>query len=715
MKRIVLMLFLFVFINTTANAQLLGEWKNLKFYQYGKDTVDYPFDGQNPVMKVMVINGGATNSPSNIALKVTCPQAKGGLLNNFPNGGSLVVLKPGDTTFVSCWVIEIYQNPTTPFQNGEFRTINATFTFETGSMSNRESYNVKRDFVIYYAGQTNTTSLGNTAIKGSIIFPAKPFPNARLTYNTLNWSGSNLTLTPSDSGYTFSGAIGDRGDWYLGFSAEGYQANVTKINRNTAQNIRITPKSSTEKPNLQYDLISTIQTKTGFWRGAVSESEKTFCVFPGQENWSSTGDSALKANALIYKYSFEGQKLWEFAPGWETWGGDMTRDGKYVVYALFTGTGASASYKGPFTIGLLDGLTGKKIWEKTGEKIYESYEVVFSEDGKYIAVGTTGSGQVSLLERETGKTVWSAPIAGELEVGQGFGQVRRMKFDSKGEYVYAGSGDNYLRKIRVSDGKIIWRTFVGAWPFVNGLNISNNEQYIALGMKSAQVAVVRASDGKMLWTYDTGNFDELFFSPDNAYVASYSGKHFAVETGEFLGKSSSPAIGAFTNDSKYVCRFPGEVYLYGVTGIAESFYKSSSGTNIAQKAGEQAQWGYLTNDNKYVVIAARDMSAPPQTGLVLFRAKSSATSVQQRLGSGFDTFEMFPNPAANELTIRLQSASQMETTISIRTLFGTPIIQRTFTNESVLSVDCSALSQGMYVVDCTIGSSTYSRLLVISR
>ena len=709
-----LMFLLAFMLPALASAQLLGEWKNLKFYKYGKDTVDFPFDGQNPIVKVMIVNAGTANSPSGIVLSVKSSAVQGGQLNQFPNGGSLVVLRPGDTTYVSCWVIELYQKPITPFRNAEFRTIPTEFVFETGNMMSRESYSLKRDFVLFYGGQ-NPSPVGTSRIQGTIVFPAKPYPNAQLSINTLNWRSGNLTLTPNDSGYAFSGVIGDRGDWYVALTSAGYKSQTVKINRSQAQSIRIAPEASNERPLLQYDLITSVQTSTGFWRGAVSESEKTMCVFPGQENWNLSQDSALKVSAKIYKYSLEGQKIWEFAPGWETWGGDMSRDGKYVAYALYAGTGVGASYKGSFAIGLVDGLTGRELWKKTGEKVYESYEIVFSDDARFIAVGSTGSGQVALLQRETGNTVWTAPTAGELEGG--FGQVRRMKFDTKGEFLYVGSGDNYLRKIRVSDGKIVWRTFVGAWPFVNGLNISADGSLIALGMKSAQVAVVRASDGTRLWTHDTGNFDELFFSPDGKYAASYSGKHFNALTGDLLGRSASPSIGAFTSDSKYVCRFPSEVELYALTGTAETLYRSQSRTTLAQKAGEQAQWGYLTSDDKYVVIAARDMSAPPQTGLAFYRAKQSATSVKGKAksrGQNDESFSVSPNPVSNLATVRFSLAESQHVSLKVFNILGqeiASILDEIMPAGNHTVALRQTLSQGTYSVWIGIGNRIATQTL----
>jgi hypothetical protein len=651
-------------------AKLLGAWKGLQFYTFGKDTIDFPFDGQNPIIKVMIINTGTTNSPAGIDLKVRSSAVQGSELTKFPNGGNIAVLRPGDTTYASCWVTELYQRPVTPFRHGEFRTISMEFVFEFGNIMNRESYTVKRDVVVYFGGQ-NPSPVGTSRIQGRIVFPSKPLPNAQLTVSTMNWRGGNLTLTPNDSGYTFSGVIGDRGDWYLGLMAAGYKSQTVKINRSAAQDIRITPEVSTERPSLQFDLIASVPTSTGFWRGAVSESEKTVCVFPGQENWNLSHDSMLKATAKIYKYSLEGQKIWEFSPGWETWGGDMSRDGKYVVYALYTGAppGPGAAYKGGFTIGLIDGLTGRELWKKIGAKVYESYEIIFSDDAQFIAVGSTASGQVALLQRETGNTLWTAPIVGEIDPN--FGQIRRMKFDRNGEFLYIGSGDGYLRKIRVVDGNVVWRTFVGSWPFVNGLNISVDGSLIAVGMKSAQVAMVRSSDGKLLWTHDTGNFDELFLSSDGKYAASYSGKHFNAWTGELLGHSGSYSIGAFTSDSKYICRYPAEVELYSITGTAERLYRSQSGAQIARQAGEQAQWGYLTSDDRYVVVAARDMLNPPQIGLVFYRSKQLATSVQEQKQK--PSMAVSPNPASDVVTIEFTLPTSAHVSLNVFNALGQTI------------------------------------------
>src|SRR5262249_45835460 len=152
-------------------------------------------------------------------------------------------------------------------------------------------------------------------------------------------------------------------------------------------------------PDLDYRRTATIATPTGFWRGAVSENEGTFVAFPGQLNWKATTTDAdaraLRTAARIYKYKFDGTKLWEAAPGWEGWGGDMTPDGRYVAYAL-NPTASSFYTPTENKLVLLDGATGTTIWTRSappadaaiGKKV-ASLEVAFSPDAKWLAVGST--------------------------------------------------------------------------------------------------------------------------------------------------------------------------------------------------------------------------------------------------------------------------------------------------------------------------------------
>ncbi|MFN8361600.1 MAG: PQQ-binding-like beta-propeller repeat protein [Candidatus Kapaibacterium sp.] len=670
MKTIACLLgFLLCFLS--AEAQILGEWNGLRFYAYGKDTVDYPYHGTNPLCKVLIVNAASTVSPKNIAMIVTTSGVQGNLLNTFPNGGKIMVLRPGDSTIVSCWLQEIYQRPATPFTEGEYRNFDIKFSFirDKRDAPAGDSTVMTRKIVIHYAGR-NPVTFGSFAVAGRIILPVKPLPALRVTPATLNWhSSSTIPLVPGDSGYSFSTTIGDRDDWYLEIAGDNVKSRIVKIDRANAQNMRIEVEpGAQERPLGSFELRASVETTTGFWRGVGSDAEQTVCVFPGQENWNKQQDSVLRAGCAIYKYGFDGTKKWSYNPGWETWGGDMSADGRYVAYALYTGGFANA-FRPPATVVMLNGLTGEKIWEKSGSPLYESYEVAFSPNADYLAVGTTGSGQVSLMYRSTGDIIWSAPLPNEREAGQGFGQVRRIRFDPSGEYLYAGSGDNYLRKIRVSDGAIVWRTLIGGWPFVNGLHISKDGKYLSVGTKSAQACLVRAEDGALLWTHDTGNFDEAYISPDNSTVATFSGKHFDAASGELIGRSNSIAIGHFTADSKFIYRMPAELQAFAVQGITENPYQTHSNTTLAKNPGEQSQWSFLSADNTVAVVAARDMTNSPQTGL-LFYHRTGASDVTEQQESIEQDVQVVPHPFNDNSMVHIALTKQAEVSVRVYTILG---------------------------------------------
>lgn len=65
--------------------------------------------------------------------------------------------------------------------------------------------------------------------------------------------------------------------------------------------------------------VAAIATPAGFWRGGVAEGEGTFVAFPGQETWkvgaTDAENRAIRSARRIYKYKFDGTKIWEHVPG----------------------------------------------------------------------------------------------------------------------------------------------------------------------------------------------------------------------------------------------------------------------------------------------------------------------------------------------------------------------------------------------------------------
>src|SRR5262249_51820697 len=146
---------------------------------------------------------------------------------------------------------------------------------------------------------------------------------------------------------------------------------------------------------------------------------------------------------------------------------------------------------------LLDGSSGAVLWTKSaapsdpvaGQKL-DSLELTFSPDDRWIAVGSTAGGSGTLVGRATGNFAWGVPGS-----GPNFGQVRKLRFSADGQFLYVGSGDSSLRKLRVSDGAVLWRTFAGGWPFVNGLDLTPDGVWLVAGTKSLDTSVIRAGDG----------------------------------------------------------------------------------------------------------------------------------------------------------------------------------------------------------------------------
>lgn len=266
----------FVCLSLTAAQTPIAEWHGLKFYSYGRDIVDFPFDGTNPLCKVKIVNEGTENSPNNITMIVTSEGVQGRLLNTFPNGGRVIPLKPGDSTIVSCWLQEIFQRPVAPFQAGEIRPFAIEFIFarDRRDAPDGDSAVVIRNIMVAYWGR-NPAITGTVPVAGRIVFSTKPVPSARLTLNTLNWRSSvAVPLERTDDGYEFSTAIGERGDWYFDVSGDNVIPKMVKIDRANAGAMRIDAQTGGGvRPIFDYELVASVVTGTGFWRGVGSDAE----------------------------------------------------------------------------------------------------------------------------------------------------------------------------------------------------------------------------------------------------------------------------------------------------------------------------------------------------------------------------------------------------------------------------------------------------------
>lgn len=616
------------------------EWNNLHITFNSKDTFIYPFDGRSPKVGAALLNHHEfTSLEVKLALNINGQPAGSGF-TTFPDGGNIVVT-PDDYGIASTPSGGVYDGRVGPAPAaGETKTVTFDFVFSpvdpAAAEPDEEPTYTQTQVVRFINAGDNPVLTGTFGVSGTLRFPT--IVGSPVAANVVvevatpvsPWLRVATTGVPTGAGpaVSFSTPLPARNDWHIRFSADGYETVVVPLglfsDPRQPFDLVLVPAAS---PDFDYRRIAAIATPTGFWRGAVSESEGTFAAFPGQENWKSVATDAdaraLRTAGRVYKYKFDGTKLWEHAPGWEIWGGDMTPDGRFVAYAL-NPTRTSFYTPTENKLVLLDGATGAVLWTKSGAvqdatvgRKLESLEVVFSPDAKWIAVGSTASGQLTLVDRATGNFAWSAPTS-----GPSFGQVRKLRFSADSQFLFCGSGDSYLRKLRVGDGAVLWRTFVGGWPFVNGLDLSADGAWITTGTKSLDTALIRASDGRQMWMTETQVLDAVF-SPDGRHVATFGGHVFRVADGSLAGMVKTPSVSRFTPDGRWLLKFDRRLILYDLGGKQLRDFGDST---IGAGNGEQSQWAHLSRDGRYAIILGRDMANPPQTGIAIFERQAAAAS-----------------------------------------------------------------------------------------
>jgi len=250
-------------------------------------------------------------------------------------------------------------------------------------------------------------------------------------FNTIRIQNGNGGSTP----YLFRAKVKNRNDWLVKIAKIGKKTEIISIDPNSPNvNVTLSPSTQGLSP-YDFTLIKSVNTSTGFWRGAVSESEGTFLAIPGQENWN--GTSNPKTASKIYKYSFDGTLIWDFNFEWEAWGGDMSEDGSVVVVASNRpeSNGTYNPSGGDYML-IIDGVTGNLISNISG---LETKSLKISHDGKYVAIGLQqGNFHIyDLVNQQLHMNVGGSNICG---------QVREILWSSDNSSIYMSTGDGYLRK-----------------------------------------------------------------------------------------------------------------------------------------------------------------------------------------------------------------------------------------------------------------------------
>ena len=620
-----------------------GTWNSLHITPATPAQYVYPYDGRAPKIAVLLHNHD-DDAPAPAVL-ISAVRVNGAKIDpgSDLSGAGPVVIGPLDVALPSLSAAGVWDGRYgTPPAVGETKTYHFEFDFTLAPGA--VPYDDDSAPVSTLAQDVQFTNFGETpALGGANHFngvlrfatPAPSGTNANPKVEVASpysaWLNIPLSAVPgaNATAYSFSQALPARNDLYLRYSAEGYQSQVVWLGLSTSPapplDLTLSPAMPLE---LDYRRATAIATPTGYWRGAASDAEGTFVVFPGQSKWTPASDdsaaTALRRTSRIAKYRYDGTKLWEISPGWEIRGGDMSADGRYVAYAPDP-TPQSFHTPTENTLVLLDGATGNVLWSKSatiddpavGKKL-DALEVRFSADAKWLAVGARGTGQVTLIDRATGEFVWSTATDEDF----GFGAVTRLCFSPDGRFLYCGSKDGGVRQIDTADGNVVWRRLVYDAPNPNGLTLSSDGAWLAVGSGSGDASVIRSADGSVRWQTTTEAKDAVF-SRDARYVVTDAGQIFQTLTGAVRGFTHIAGAAEFLPDGQGVLQIGREFQLFDLGG---KLLKTFPAPALAGNPADVPQWVHLSADGRYVVALARDILNPPQTGIVIYERVSAQSS-----------------------------------------------------------------------------------------
>lgn len=575
------------------------------------------------------------------------PALSGGGFAWFPNGGT-INLKPGDTTVVQGWssgwgecscisagvnnklVRFVFSYDSTYY--GPDGLPDGTITlydtiYQPIKLLQRPSSELQSISVL----QTNALQ---QSIAGMFIIPGYLKNSVTLNNLSINTNEATILFHPSPtSGVRITDSLDNK---YIFFNLKvnprnDYRIQANFMSNNTSlfvppANIVVPSNNSVNnlsavalpygKAKFTSDSIKVYETETGFWRTVFSPGDSSVTVFPGQENWygnTTSEKNNRRALSKVMKFSVAmatyGNKLWEKAIPYESWGGGASKDGSVVAY-MINQSGFEANLQNDPTVdwvGVLDGRTGAKLYGMRGnQSLMSGLEVSVSNRGQYIALGSTGNGQVSVFRNNgtSATLMWENAADSLLDINKFIGQVRKIVFSSDDQYLFVGSGDMYLRKYEVQTGKLLWKSYIGGWPFVNGISVANG--YVAAGTKSRDRTLIRESNGEVIYHAGTLGFDTHMDSAFTGPVFGFGNLVTDASSGRPIAKVGGNAVKHSILNGDFA--ISGDRYL--------ELYSRHGGNPLVQRttalgtgSGENCQSGWVSPTGDRVVITGRDLTS----------------------------------------------------------------------------------------------------------
>ena len=590
---------------------------------------------------------GVTIRHTGVNADSSVPALSGGGFAWFPNGGT-INLKPGDTTVVQGWsggwgecscintgvnnkLVRFVFSYDSTFYGPDGLPDGTITLYDTVFQPIKLLQRTSPELQSLAALQTNAVQ---QSISGMFIIPGYLKNTVALNNLSINTNEATILFHPSPtSGVRITDSLDNR---FIFFNLRVNPRNDYRIQANfnsTNSSLLVPPANIVVPSNLSVNNLSAValpygkakftsdsikvyETETGFWRTVFSPGDSSITVFPGQENWygnTTSEKNNRRALSKVMKFSVAmatyGNKLWEKSIPFESWGGSVSKDGSVVAY-MINQTGFEANLQNDPNVdwvGVLNGQTGAKIYGLRGnQSLMSGLEVSVSNKGQYIALGSTGNGQVSVF-RNNGSSatlMWENAADSVLDINKFIGQVRKIVFSSDDKYLFVGSGDMYLRKYEVLTGKLIWKSYIGGWPFVNGISVANG--FVATGTKSRDRTLIRESDGAIVYFSGTMGFDVHMDSAFAGPVFGFGNLVTDASSGRPIAKIGGNAVKYSILNGDFAVSMDRYLDVYSRHGGNPLVQRT---TALGTGSGENCQSGWVSPTGDRVVITGRDLTS----------------------------------------------------------------------------------------------------------
>jgi len=267
-------------------------------------------------------------------------------------------------------------------------------------------------------------------------------------------------------------------------------------------------------PIIDYEIIATYPTGYPIWLADLDVNE-THIVFASGHHCIENVDPNRHG---IYFFDTNGTLLWKYSTPYQVWGIDLSDNGECIIATFLRLEKAILFHR-----------NGTILWdtEQLGYNRFESREAKISHNCKYVAIGTT-PGNLMLLNITNGKLIWETFLNG---------QIRGIIFTSNDSLIYASSGDGYVYKISVENGEILGKAYVEAWTPRYSLTLSKDEKYLVTISKIGRIYLIDTSTMKTLWSFDTrGGGHWTAITPDNKIILAGSGGSYGIIAFNFTGE-----------------------------------------------------------------------------------------------------------------------------------------------------------------------------------